>query len=335
MQRADPKVALIGFGPWGRNIAKGLHRLTTLRQICDSDATARRLAAEQYPGLGVVGDVEAILTNPDINAVVLATPATTHFDLSRQALTAGKDVWVEKPLAMAQSDGERLIEQAARKGRVLMVGHILRYHPAVEAIQRLIEDGALGDIEYLYSNRVNMGRIRTEENILWSFAPHDISLMLALTGEMPDACSCVGAGYFNKKVADVTVSHFEFPGGVHAHIFVSWLHPFKEQRLVVVGSKGMVVFEETASEKLLLFPHQVAWNGTVPAVVKAAAEAIPFETAEPLLRECEHFLGCLKTRRAPRTDGQEGLRVLRVLERLQQSLEANGTRLRLSPDHER
>jgi UDP-2-acetamido-3-amino-2,3-dideoxy-glucuronate N-acetyltransferase len=235
----QPTIALIGFGPWGRNIARCLHHLGALSHICDSDEAARRVAAHQYPRLRLVEEAGTLFADPAIQAVVLATPTATHFSLAHQALMAGKDVWVEKPMALSPSDGQRLLESTSQHDRLLMVGHILRYHPAVEAMQELIENGTLGDIEYLYSNRVNTGRIRTEENILWSFAPHDISLMLALTGEMPLACSCVGAGYFNKEVADVTVSHFEFPLGVHAHIFVSWLHPFKEQRLVLVGSEGM------------------------------------------------------------------------------------------------
>jgi UDP-2-acetamido-3-amino-2,3-dideoxy-glucuronate N-acetyltransferase len=282
----------------------------------------------------VVSRPETLFEEPSVHAVVVATPAATHFSLAHQGLSAGKDVWVEKPLAMTPAEGRRLIELASRGNRLLMVGHVLHYHPAVHAMRALIEEGALGEIEYLYSNRLNLGRIRAEENILWSFAPHDISIMLALMGEMPRSCSCVGAGYLNQGVADVTVSHFEFSGGVQAHIFVSWLHPFKEQRLVVVGSEGMLVFEDTTSEKLLLFPHHVTWAGNVPTAVRARAERISFEDSEPLLRECRHFLECLQTRTPPRTDGEEGLRVLSVLVKLQQSLEANGARVEIGTGSE-
>ena len=178
-----------------------------------------------------------------------------------------------------------------------MVGHILRYHPAILKLQKLIQDGALGKINYLYSNRLNIGKIRTEENILWSFAPHDISVMLALLNEMPTRVSCQGGAYLNHDVADVTLSHFDFPSGVQAHIFVSWLHPFKEQRLVVVGSEKMAVFDDTAEHKLVLYPHKVEWRNRIPTAVKAErAKSSSLEDGEPLRAECQHFLDCLESR---------------------------------------
>src|SRR5207237_8225303 len=194
--------------------------------------------------------------------------------LAKAALEAGKDVLVEKPLSIEVEQGEELVKLAAAKHRILMVGHILRYHPAISKLQELIRDGALGKINYLYSNRLNIGKIRTEENILWSFAPHDISVMLALLNEMPARVSCDGGAYLNRHVSDVTLSHFDFPSGVQAHIFVSWLHPVKEQRLVVVGSEKMAVFDDTAEHKLVLYPHRVEWKNRVPTAVKAKAEII-------------------------------------------------------------
>ena len=187
--------------------------------------------------------------------------------------------------------------------RILMVGHILRYHPAILKLQQLIRDGALGKINYLYSNRLNIGKIRTEENILWSFAPHDISVMLSLLNEMPTHVSCQGGAYLNRDVFDVTLSHFDFPSGVQAHIFVSWLHPFKEQRLVVVGSEKMAVFDDTAEHKLVLYPHKVEWRNRIPTAVKAEGEVVVLEDQEPLRAECQHFLDCVESRTSPVSDG--------------------------------
>src|SRR6185436_437567 len=253
------------------------------------------------------------------------TPAVTHFEMAKAALEAGKDVLVEKPLAIEVRHGEQLVELAAAKGRVLMVGHILRYHPAILKLRSLIQEGALGKVDYLYSNRLNIGKIRTEENILWSFAPHDISVMLSLLDEMPARVSCQGAAYLNPGVFDVTLSHFNFPSGVQAHIFVSWLHPVKEQRLVVVGSEKMAVFDDTAEHKLVLYPHKVEWKNRIPTAVKAKGEVVELESREPLREECRHFLSCVASREAPVTDGDEGLRVLSLLDACQQSLLKGGT----------
>src|SRR2546422_11708402 len=206
--------------------------------------------------------------------------------MARAALEAGKDVLVEKPLAIDVSHGEAVVELAKANGRILMVGHILRYHPAVLKLQELVANGALGKIDYLYSNRLNIGKIRTEENILWSFAPHDISVMLSLLNEMPTRVACRGTAYLNRDVADVTLSHFEFPSGVQAHIFVSWLHPIKEQRLVVVGAEKMAVFDDTAEDKLVLYPHKVEWKNRLPTAVKAAGEVVALDNREPLKAEC-------------------------------------------------
>jgi UDP-2-acetamido-3-amino-2,3-dideoxy-glucuronate N-acetyltransferase len=240
--------------------------------------------------------------------------------MAKRALLAGKDVFVEKPLALDVTEGAELVRIAADRNRILMVGHILRYHPAVRELQRLIHTGALGRLEYIYSNRLNIGKIRAEENILWSFAPHDISVLLGLLGEEPQTVSCEGGSYLNSDVPDVTLSQFGFANGVRAHVFVSWLHPFKEQRLVVVGSEQMAVFDDTAAEKLVLYPHRVEWKDRVPTAVKAEAVAVPLAEEEPLRNECQEFLTCIETRRTPLTDGNEGLRVLNVLRACQQAL---------------
>jgi UDP-2-acetamido-3-amino-2,3-dideoxy-glucuronate N-acetyltransferase len=324
MRNATINVAVVGVGYWGRNLARNFRELGALSVLCDADAAAEARCRTDYPGVAFHRDYRAVLDDPGVTAIALATPATMHHDMARAALESGKDVLVEKPLAVEVPHGEELVELAAAKGRILMVGHILRYHPAILTLQRLIHDGALGRIHYLYSNRLNIGKIRTEENILWSFAPHDISVMLALLGEAPRRVVCRGGAYVNRETVDVTLSHFEFPSGVQAHILVSWLHPFKEQRLVVVGSETMAVFDDTADDKLVLYPHRVEWRNRVPTAVRARGEAVALEDTEPLRAECRHFLECVRTESVPVSDGAEGLRVLRVLDACQRSLLGGG-----------
>ena len=329
-----PRVAVIGAGYWGKNLVRNFHELGVLSVVCDSDETNTSKLAETYPDIPFVRDCSAVLADESIAAVAIATPAVTHYELARRAIEAGKDVFVEKPLATDISDGEKLVALADAHNRILMVGHILRYHPAVTTLQNLIADGELGQIQYLYSNRLNMGKIRTEENILWSFAPHDISVMLALLGEMPEKVTSQGGNYLHHAVSDVTMSQFEFPSGVQAHIFVSWLHPFKEQRLVVVGSEKMAVFDDTASDKLTLYPHKVQWKARIPTAVKATGQKVPLDSLEPLRAECDHFLTSVETRCPPLTDGREGLRVLRILDACQRSVEMTSGSVQLSNNQE-
>jgi UDP-2-acetamido-3-amino-2,3-dideoxy-glucuronate N-acetyltransferase len=266
--------------------------------------------------------------------VAIATPAELHADLTRKALQAGKDVFVEKPLCLSLQEGQSLITLARESRRILMVGHLLWYHPAVLKLKELIDSGELGRIQYIYSNRLNLGKIRREENILWSFAPHDISVILGLLEEMPESVCAQGGNYLHQQIADVTVSLLAFPSGVKAHIFVSWLHPFKEQKLVVVGDRKMAVFNDLEEkDKLLLYPHTIDWRHQVPVANRAAAQPVAVAAGEPLRAECQHFLECVQSRRQPRTDGEEGLRVLTVLQQCQEALEGRPRRTRAgSPD---
>lgn len=326
--RTEPskiKVAVVGVGYWGKNLVRNFYELGALTALCDSDKAREEAYKKQYQHVKFYGEFQQVLSDASVTAVALATPAATHYELAKAALEAGKDVFVEKPLATDVKNGEELVKIAEAKGRILMVGHILRYHPAVLKLQQLIQDGSLGKINYLYSNRLNIGKIRTEENILWSFAPHDISVMLSLLNEMPAHVDCKGGAYLNHDVSDVTLSHFEFPSGVRAHIFVSWLHPFKEQKLVVVGSEKMAVFDDTAEHKLVLYPHKVEWKNRVPTAVKAKGEALELEDREPLRMECQHFLDCAESRTSPVTDGTEGLRVLKILDACQRALQNSGS----------
>jgi UDP-2-acetamido-3-amino-2,3-dideoxy-glucuronate N-acetyltransferase len=331
MKTSNVKVAVVGVGYWGKNLVRNFHELGALAALCDAGPAAEESCRLEYSDVVFYREFRDVLSDPSITAVALATPAVTHYEMAKAALEAGKDVLVEKPLAIDVKHGEDLVRVAEAKGRILMVGHILQYHPAILKLQQLIREGALGKINYLYSNRLNIGKIRTEENILWSFAPHDISVMLSLLNEMPRSVSCQGGAYLNRDVSDVTLSHFDFPSGVQAHIFVSWLHPVKEQRLVVVGSDKMAVFDDTAEHKLVLYPHKVEWKNRLPTAVKAKAEVVSLDDREPLKAECQHFLDSVASRTSPVSDGAEGLRVLRVLDACQRALVNGDVVLEPSP----
>jgi UDP-2-acetamido-3-amino-2,3-dideoxy-glucuronate N-acetyltransferase len=276
---------------------------------------------KKYPKVNYADSVESILKDPEIKAVLIATPASTHYALIKQFLLRGKDVFTEKPLALKVEEGEELVSLAKQKKRILMVGHILQYHPAMLKLKEMISGGELGKIRYVYSNRLNIGKLRTEENILWSFAPHDISVILMLLDEDPICVSASGGDYVNTGINDVTLTSLEFADGVKGHVFVSWLHPFKEQKLIVVGSKAMAVFDDMSKEKLFLYPHKIEWkNGKIPEAQKADFQAIGIGKGEPLRLEIEHFVNCINTRKTPKTDGLEGLKVLRILEKVEDSL---------------
>lgn len=326
----QPRIAVLGCGAWGVNHVRVWYELGHLQLVCDPDPAGLEAARITAPGVEVRGDPQEAFAREDIDAVVIASPAATHADLAVAAIDAGKDVLVEKPLAISVWDAEKIVDLAAARGRVLMVGHVLEYHPAVVRLRELVEAGSLGKVLYVYSNRLNFGRVRTEENALWSFAPHDIALFLRLLGELPTEVAARGGAYLSDGVADTTLMSLRFPRSVHAHVFVSWLHPFKEHRVVVVGDEKMAVFDDTApwDEKLLVYPHRVDWlGGRVPVARRAAADAVPLDYAEPLRRECEEFVGAVRSRSRPLTDGQSGLAVLRVLAAAQRSLDLGGAPL--------
>jgi len=324
-------VGLVGCGYWGRNLARNLHQMGRLAAVCDSDPDVLKGLRAEYPGLRVERRFERLLERSDVRAVAIAAPAAQHFDLVRRALAAGKDIFVEKPLALHVGEAEELVAVAQRTKRVLMVGHILEYHPAILKLKELVAAGELGEVHYLYSNRANLGKVRREENILWSFAPHDISVILLLLGVLPETAQTSGQHYLQHDVADVTLTFLSFPGKARAHVFVSWLHPFKEQKLVVIGSRKMAVFDDVVKEgKLRLFDKGIEWKNGLPVIRQTAESTLFFPESEPLREELQHFVECVETRRAPRTDGHSGLRVLRVLDACQRSLEAGGVPVSLA-----
>jgi len=320
-----PAVAVLGCGAWGRNLVRNFHALGALHAVADPSEKSRGLARELAPDAPLFEDFRAVLRSPDIEAVVIATPAETHYALAMEAIENGKHVFCEKPMAIRYRDGVALERAAAAAKRVLMVGHLLEYHPAVVKLKELIDQGTLGKIHYIYSNRLNFGKVRTEENALWSFAPHDFAVILRLVGEEPIEVTAVGGNYITPGLTDVTVSCLQFRTGIRAHIFVSWLNPFKEQKLVVVGSQRMAVFNDVAAEgKLSLYDQQVDLNGRQPVLRNGKIETVPIADDEPLRLECRHFLEAVRDGKTPLTDGKSALRVLRVLEACQISLQLNG-----------
>ncbi|CAK8722743.1 UDP-2-acetamido-3-amino-2, 3-dideoxy-D-glucuronate N-acetyltransferase [Candidatus Electrothrix laxa] len=316
-------IAVIGTGYWGKNLVRNFHTLDALHTICDLNPDTVQSFCTQYPGVNGTTSFAEVLSMPEIRGIAISTPAPSHAALIRESLLAGKDVYVEKPLCLSEEEGKELVDLAERNKRTLMVGHLLWYHPVVLKLKKLIDQGKLGRIRYIYSNRLNLGKLRREENVLWSFAPHDISVILGLTGEMPESVHSQGGNFLHQQIADTTVTLLNFSSGIRAHIFVSWLHPFKEQKLVVVGDQRMAVFDDTVpwNEKLQLYSHSIEWNDNIPVAHKAEAELIPVEQDEPLRAECAHFLECIASSQQPRTDGAEGLRVLKVLNACQASLE--------------
>lgn len=325
------RVCVVGCGHWGKNLLRNFDQIGCLHGFFDAIPERLESFAAQYHRSRVYSSYDELLRDPEVEAVALATPAEQHASMAIAALHAGKDVFVEKPMALTTETGEEILEASRATQRLVMVGHLLLYHPAIEVIQQLLASGELGRLEYIYSNRLSMGKIRSEENALWSFAPHDISVILRLVGHSPVQVSATGGAYLQPNIADVTVSDLLFDHGIRAHIFVSWLHPYKEQRLVVIGSKKMVVFEETRpTPKLLLYDNQIARSGDGFQATQSQPVGLPYPDYEPLRLECQHFADCVRTRQQPRTPAEDGLRVLQVLQACQRSLQLNGELVQLN-----
>ena len=333
----EKNIAIIGAGYWGKNLVRNFHQMGVLKTVCDADDKIRKQLKKHYPDVGIIGKEKEIFEDASIDGVVIAAPAVAHYNLAMAALNAGKHVFVEKPLSLNQNDGEKLVCLAAERKKTLFVGHILQYHPAVVRLKEIIKSGKIGRLQYIYSRRLSFGKIRREENILWSFAPHDISIILSLAGEEPSYVDSIGSNFLHAQIADVTMTNLKFPSGISAHIFVSWLNPYKEQKLVIVGSQGMLVFDDTEpiETKLVLYPHSINWENGLPIPIKA--EIVPIDIndiwEEPLKAECKAFIKAIETKTKPLTSGEEGLRVLKILELSQQSIEQKEKRrnFRLAP----
>ena len=319
---SNPNIAVVGTGYWGKNLLRNFNDLGVLYGFCDKEEARRIEHSEWYPSAKPYDCYASLLADENVDAVAIATPAATHGELVRQALNAGRNVFVEKPLCLDVAEAENLRELANSLNVTLMVGHLLLYHPAFRAVKAFVEIGRLGNLRYIYSNRLSLGKIRKEENALWSFAPHDISMILSLTGQMPYKITATGGHYLHDGVADTTLSHLKFSDNLQAHIFVSWLHPYKDHRMVVVGEQGMVVFNDAAQgdEKVLSYRHALGWDGDIPFISKADAEPIPYGDEEPLKLECEAFLDAITKGLTPPSDAEEGVRVLKVLDACQRAI---------------
>ena len=322
MSGVKKNIAVAGCGYWGKNLVRNFAEIGSLAAVCDNNPDLANAMSVQHNV--PVQTWDGVLADPAISGVAIAAPAALHYTLAKQALLAGKDVFVEKPLALDVNEAQELCQLAEKNGCILMVGHLLQYHAAFLKLKDMVAAGELGRLNYIYSNRLNLGKIRREEDILWSFAPHDLSMILALAGQEPEKVHAHGTYTLHNSIADSTMTHLEFASGLNAHVFVSWLHPFKEQKLVVVGEKGMAVFDDGQAwpNKLTLYRHAIQWNGDVPMPEKADGEAVELAVSEPLRGECQHFADCIQSRTQARTDGREGLRVLKVLDRATKALKA-------------
>ena len=322
-QQTETQFAVFGCGGWGKNIVRTMNRLGFLHAIVDPSGAGQATAKEIAPDVPCYADAQEVLNNDSVNGVMIATPAETHFAIAKDAILAGKDVYVEKPMTIDLGEAKALVELAKREGRLLMVGHLLEYHPAICKIESMIEEGVLGEIQYVVSNRLNLGKLRTEENVLWSFAPHDISVMLRLMKAYPTNVISTGGTFLTDGIADTALTQLSFPTGAKCHVFVSWLNPVKEQKLTVVGSKNMITFCDM-TKALTLHNQTVDFADDVPTPVKGEAEVIEFSDEMPLDLECKHFVESVTNSTTPRTDGENGLRVLSILHDAQRSLDANG-----------
>jgi predicted dehydrogenase len=323
-------IGMIGVGRWGFNWVRTLAGLAgvELRWCCDVGAASLEKVAKQFPTVRTTPRLEDLLEDPALDAVVIATIAPTHFEVSRRALAAGKHVMVEKPMTLTTAEAHALADQADRQRRVLMVGHLLEYHPAVRRVRQMIDAGELGAVEYLYSQRLNLGTIRGDENAWWSLAPHDVSVANRLFGSAPVSVQCRGQCVVQPGVEDVVFATLEYPGGRLAQVHVSWLDPHKSRQLTVVGAKKMAVFDDTAAQKLVVhdkgFTRAHGPAGDTIAVRQGNVEVPPLDTTEPLALEAQHFVDCVRTGARPVSDGASGAVVVSVLEAGQRSLRQGG-----------
>jgi len=324
------RVGVIGYGYWGPNLVRNFNRLADLKVCCDLDEGNRAKIASLYPDVAVVRDFDEML-GMDVDAVVIATSAPSHYELAKKALGAGKHVFVEKPITLSTETAQELVALADEKKLTLMVGHLLEYHAAVNEVKRYIESGELGQVRYVYSQRLNLGKVRQDENALWSLAPHDISIILYLLGEEPDEVTCRGESYLTEGVQDVVFCTLHFGSGKLANVHVSWLDPHKMRKLTVVGTKKMLVFDDMEStDKIWIYDKGVGDGEGYLSYgedvrLRFGDITIPFvQMVEPLATECRHFLDCVESGETPRSDGRDGLRVLRVVEAAQSSLEQRG-----------
>ncbi len=326
--KGELSLAVVGLGYWGPNLARNVAATpgARLSWLCDSDPAAReRVAAALPAGTRLSDSLDELLADDELDGVLLATPVRSHAELAIRVLGAGKHCFVEKPLAQSLADAQRVLDAAAASGRVLMVGHLLEYHPGVRALAQLIAAGELGRIHYIYTERLNLGLLRADENALWSLGAHDVSVILSLAGEQPVELDARGECYMRPGIEDVVFAFMRFPSGLAAHMHLSWLDPHKERRLTVVGSRRMATFDDMQPERKLTIYDKgfdesaERWGEFIAR--SGPSTSPPIAASEPLALEVEHFVACVRDGVAPRSDGASGLRVVAVLEALQAQLE--------------
>ena len=309
-------LALIGYGYWGKNLAKNFYKIGVLSTICDSNFEALQASKQLYPDVDVTLDYQTILKNPNIRKIAIATPSCTHSEYIYRAFQHNKDVFVEKPFCLNYDEGKRLNIMAQQRNLILMVGHLFQYHPCMLKVRQIVKSRQIGNIKYITSERLNLGRF-IEENALWSLAPHDFSMILSLcNNDMPTSITCSGGDYLFPGITDVCWTSMSFANGIKAYVHVSRLSPKRTRRLTVVGSEGTIVFDDVKcwEEKLVIYRKYVFNNGNNVAGNKLVPESVSVKAMEPLFCECDHFISCCKMRYKPDTDGEEALRVLKLLQ---------------------
>ena len=318
-------IGVIGAGYWGKNYIRNLYELGNLYFICDDNKNIIEEFNKQYPAIKTTNNYQDVLNYKNIDGVVIATPASSHYQVSKEFLFKGINVLTEKPLSLNLSEAEDLINISKKNNKILMIGHLLHYHPVFIEIKKIIDGSEIGEIKYLYSNRLSLGKIRLEENVLWSFAPHDISMILSVLKSMPIEVFATGGKHINKDIEDEVLINLSFENNIKGHIFVSWLHPYKKHELVIIGDKKMLVFDDTKDwdEKLLIYDYEINLSNNIPIPIKKEFVKVKIEKSEPLKNECIHFINCIKNNEKSVTDGEEGLKVLKVLYAAQESLNTN------------
>ncbi|MAA51595.1 MAG: oxidoreductase [Phycisphaerae bacterium] len=310
------KVGVIGCGYWGINLVRNFYNLGVLGVVSDLNKEAEKKVKKISKTIKFKLNYRELMKDNSLKAIVIATPAKSHFNLVEMALNHNKHVFVEKPLCLNLKEGKKLKNLSIKKNLKLMVGHLMLYHPGFIKMKKVIAEGLIGDIRYIYSNRLNLGKLRKDEDVLWSFAPHDISMILNLVESKITKIDAFGGSYVKKNIKDTSLTSLTFQNNIKAHIFVSWLHPYKDQRLVVVGAKGMIVFADVLEKnnKLLFYNHKVTWRDSFPIVTKAKGKKILFNfKKEPLKIECKSFVNWILKNEKPVSDVDEGIKVLEVL----------------------
>lgn len=320
------KIALVGCGGWGKNIARNLAQLGALDCIVDPGPVGAEIARNL--GVEWSSSLEPALGRPDCRAVAIATPAATHFAMAMAAIKAGKHAFIEKPISLSVDDGREIAAAADHANLTVMVGHLLQYHPCYRALKKIIAEGRLGTVRHIASSRLSLGMLRNEENVMWSFAPHDISMVLGLSQSAPETVLATGSDFLQPNVVDVSTLLIGFQNGLTAEIRSSWLHPEKEQKLVVVGDHAMAIFNDVAEweKKLEIIDFEITWDGPRPRVKRNESQLVEVPRGEPLTLELQHFIACVDSGRRPYTDTTEAIKVLAVLEAGQRSLDRGGIR---------